>query len=616
MCGIAGFYSTKNSFSSDELRTMTGILNHRGPDAEGYYEDGIVALGHKRLRIIDLSDSANQPMFSRSGRYAIVYNGEVYNFKEIAEELIEDNPLKTKSDTEVILEAFEKWGTGFVERLNGMFAFAIYDLEKKVMHLYRDRMGIKPLFYYWDGQDFAFASEIKSLLQLRMISKGKSLNKVSISSFLYLGYIPEPDTVYKNIYKFPSGSYLKLDANGLNVSSYWNLEEQLTAKTFDDTREAFSQFKELLNSSVNYRMYSDVPLGTFLSGGIDSSLITAVAQKLSNKPVKTFTIGFKETKYNESFYARAVADHLGTEHHEYVVSQKDALDLIPDMLDAYDEPYADSSAIPTMLVSKLAREHVTVTLSGDGGDELFMGYGSYQWGRRFTSRLVRAFRMPMAVFLSMRNSRSKRAAHMLRYKSFSRLKSHIFSQEQYLFTELELNSLVTPEYYRELEFEENYYNVARSLSFTEQQSIFDIQYYLKDDLLTKVDRASMKYSLENRVPLLDHRIVEFAINLSSKIKMPGNHLKVFLKKALYEYVPQKFFNRPKQGFSIPLGSWMKNELNFLIEENLSDKVIGKFEIIDAGKVRDLKRRFSKGEDYLYNRLWSLIVLHKFMNKNF
>ncbi len=410
MCGITGYISFNNKFSKDDLHLMTDAIAHRGPDADGFFVDAGVGLGHRRLSIIDLSQSANQPMISGEGRYVIVFNGEVYNFKEVAEELKQVKPqfnFKTTSDTEVILEAFAHWGETFVHKLNGMFAFSIYDKETKELFVYRDRMGVKPIYYYWDEESFVFASELKSIKQLKHKIDLK-INSLAINEFLHLGYIPEPHSIYEYIKKFPSGSYFKIKNKELTISKYWKVEDKLQQQTINDFTTAKKTLKELIESSVSYRMISDVPFGTFLSGGVDSTIVTAVAQKFSNKPVNTFSIGFKEAKHNESVFAKNVANYLKSNHHEFIVTEKDAIDLAEKLQAIYDEPYADSSAVPTLLVSKLARQHVKMTLSGDGGDELFMGYGAYQWAKRLSNPLVAAFRKPAAFGLSQLNSRYKR----------------------------------------------------------------------------------------------------------------------------------------------------------------------------------------------------------------
>jgi asparagine synthase (glutamine-hydrolysing) len=616
MCGISGFYCLDKVFSKDDLIKMTDAMSHRGPDASGYYYEGFIGLGHRRLSIIDVSSKSNQPMQSHCGRYVIVFNGEIYNFQEIKKNILSEKPMEfnTTSDTEVILEAFILWGPQFVQRMNGMFAIAIFDKESRELYLFRDRIGIKPIYYYSDGSIFAFSSELKGLIAVELIRDSLKLNQAAINEFLHLGYIPEPHSVFTNISKFPSGHYAVINSSGHTLEKFWSSEDKLAEKLKMDEAEALCKLKDLLISSVRYRLICDVPFGTFLSGGIDSSLVTAIAQSVTDSPINTFSIGFRDSKHDESGYARSVAEFLGTNHHEFTVSEKDAIELIPDLINVFDEPFADSSAIPTMLVSKLARQHVTMTLSGDGGDELFMGYGAYKWAKRLNSSIVKAGHPLLYSGLSLLGNKYKRGAQLFDYQNYGNIKSHIFSQEQYLFKRNEVSKLLNPENYREISLDEHFIN--SNLSAAEAQALFDLKYYLKDDLLVKVDRSSMRYSLETRVPLLDYRIVEFVLNLPEEFKLKGNVQKYLLKKVLYEYVPESYFKRPKWGFSIPLQKWLRGDLKYLIDDYLSDDKIVKSGILNMEMVSELKYRFfNKNEDYLYNRLWLLIVLQRFLEKN-
>src|SRR5688572_1745859 len=444
MCGFTGFITFNHQFTEQDLHSMTDCIAHRGPDSDGFFFNNICGLGHRRLSILDLSEAANQPFYSANGRYVMVYNGEVYNFQEIAQKL--DVPLKTTSDTEVIIEAFVKWGPDFVQELNGMFAIAIYDLQENELHLYRDRMGIKPIYFYRNETSFAFASELKALTKMQFLQGKLTLNKEAISQFLYVGYIPRPNSIYNEIQKMDSGSYAVVSKNKFEVKPYWKLEDQVKPTVLSDFNEAKQQLKDLILSSVKYRMISDVPFGTFLSGGIDSSMVTAAAQANSNKPVKTFSIAFEEAKFNEAKFAREVAKHLGTDHHEFTATHKEAIEWAGQIPAIYDEPYADSSAIPTLLVSEMARKHVTMTLSGDGGDECFFGYGMYNWAERLQNPLVKTFRAPIGTVLSKMGNRYERASHLFMYPDARKVKSHIFSQEQYMFSEPEIDNLLTPVY--------------------------------------------------------------------------------------------------------------------------------------------------------------------------
>lgn len=616
MCGITGFYTNRqnNFITKGELDAMTTCLLHRGPDATGSYFSDNVGLGHQRLSIIDLSNDANQPMESHSMRYICVYNGEVYNFKQIANDL--DIEFKTGSDTEVIVEAFAEWGVTFINKLNGMFAIAIYDKQENILYLFRDRLGIKPVYYFWDGTNFAFSSELKSLLQINFIRKNRKINNQAINEFLHLGYIPEPNSIYSSIKKFPSGHLGIISEKGLRLESYWDIEGSIRRNIIKDEAEAKLRLKTLVEESVEMRLVSDVPFGTFLSGGIDSSLVTAIASRKLSTKLNTFSIGFSDAKHNEADYARKIAEYLGTEHHEYYVTEKDARDIIFDMLDFYDEPFADSSAIPSMLISKLAKQKVTMVLSGDGGDELFHGYGSYRWAKRLSMFHNQSFKHIYSMILSsLPSNRMNRAAYLFKYKNKATIKSHIFSQEQYFFSEHEISKLLNPDYISTNSLVQDYTSFVRKLTPEESQAIFDLKYYLKDDLLVKVDRASMRYALETRVPLLDYRIVELALNIHPSLKIFETTHKYLLKQLLYDYIPREYFNRPKWGFSIPLQRWMQEDLSYLIEEFLNEKIINKFSIVNYRKTEEIKKKFFAGHHYLYNRLWLLIVLHKFLLKN-
>ncbi len=612
MCGIAGYYASDSFVTENELHLMAESIKHRGPDAEGFYCNSYAGFAHKRLSILDLSDNANQPMESHSRRYICVYNGEVYNFRDIAAEL--DIAFRTKSDTEIIIEAFEEWGATFVNKLNGMFALAIYDKQEKVLYLFRDRIGIKPLYYFWDGEHFVFASELKALLQVNNIKKNLKINSLAINEYLHLGYIPEPNTIYRNIRKFPSGHFGILDHDGLRVEAYWMVEGVIRRNLIDNFKDAKSRLSELIDDSVRSRLISDVPFGCLLSGGIDSSLVTAYAQKHTKGKLSTFSIGFKENEYNEAEYARKVSEHLGTDHHEHIVSKNEARDMVPDILDYYDEPYADSSAIPTMILSKFAKNDVSVVLTGDGGDELFHGYGAYVWAKRLSNPIIRGLRHPIRHGLSKMSNRYQRISHLFDFDNKSELKSHIFSQEQYFFSRDEINQILVNTYMEEINLQEDHSYFVRNLSARENQAVFDIRYYLKDDLLIKLDRASMRYSLEARVPLLDHRIVEFAVNLDPKLKVHRSTKKYLLKEILYKHVPKSFFDRPKAGFALPLKKWLRTDHNYLIKDYLSKEIIEKHNIVHYKPVKEMVDRYMKGTDYLYNRLWLLIVLHQFLEK--
>ncbi len=622
MCGIAGYISLDNSIKPAELVNATTRIQHRGPDAEGFYfsEDGKVGLGHRRLSIIDLSSSANQPMFSPDGRYVIIFNGEVYNFKELQQKLTDKGAsLKTTSDTEVILQLFAEKGTECFKDFNGMFALAIYDRANKILTLCRDHAGIKPLFIFYSKTEVIFSSELKSIKEIK--GNQLAINRKAIPYFLHLGFIPQPLTIYKNVQKFPAAHFLQIDTNRPdfdqilnNLNPFWRLESKIERDPLTDEKQGKEKLKSLLIDSVEKQLISDVPIGTFLSGGVDSSLVTAIASKISGKKINTFSIAIDDGKYNESQYALQVAKNLQTNHHEFGVKEKEVIELINDFLPLYDEPFADSSALPTMMVSRLARKHVTVALSGDGGDELFMGYGAYNWAKILNKNFIPLVKKPLYQTSKLMIDKYRRAGNLFAFENKENLKTHIFSQEQYFFSEKELNGILVDNKF-DFEKENNTSVNSRKLNSQEKQSLWDFNYYLPDDLLVKVDRASMHFSLEIRVPLLDYRIIEFAFNLSSDLKIKGKEMKYLLKQVLYDYLPKEIFERPKWGFSIPLKKWLKTDLSYLVENYTSRNVIDKHNLLHYTEVEEIKKNYYSGHDYLFNRLWAIIVLHWWLEEN-
>lgn len=614
MCGIAGIFTLNKQLHPSWIKQMTDAIAHRGPDADGTFtnESKHLALGHRRLSIMDLSTGANQPLYSSCGNFVMVFNGEIYNFKELATKHGIKEGLN--SDSRVILELFAKLGKDFVEELNGMFAIAIYDIKEEKLWLFRDRVGIKPIYFYWNNENLIFASELKAIKTL-ITDFPLTVSKKAISSYLRLGYIPEPLSIYKEIRKFPSGSMMSITKKGYKIEKYWDLADKIDKnKQLSDEKEAKKQLNELLQSSINYRLMSDVPFGTFLSGGIDSSTVTAIAQKVNDKPINTFSIGFKESEYNEAVFAKKIANYLGTNHHEFMVSYNEAIEHFDQIIKAYDEPFADSSAIPTMLVSKLAKQHVTMTLSGDGGDEQFFGYGMYTWAKRLDNPLVAAFGKPLRFAFSKSNNRHKRASGLFGHKDKNTLPSHIFSLEQFFFSDEELLDVLNYKHYAPLELDETK-GTKLGLDAQENQAFFDMNYYLKDDLLVKVDRASMQFGLETRVPLLDHRMLEFSVNLVPELKIKDGETKYLLKEVLYDYVPKEYFDRPKWGFSIPIRYWLQKELKHLPEKYLSREVLEKYGIFKVEKIKEIERRYFAGEDFLFNRIWSIIMLNQWLEEN-
>lgn len=621
MCGISGIVS-KILVEPETIHNMNRALQHRGPDAQGSFrnEGGTVALGHTRLSIIDISEMGNQPMYSPDGRFAVVFNGEIYNFKMLKKEFELDDPqvkFATGSDTEIILHAFKKWGVDMAYRLEGMFAIALYDKALDKLYLFRDRVGKKPLFYFWDHQHFIFASEIKGLLQHPSVRANKDIDIQAIHDFLHLGYIPGPKTIYRSIRKFPAGSIGEVSRDlSVMIKPFWKASEKISQNPKTTQIEELKKvLHNKLHHAVEKRLVSDVPLGAFLSGGTDSSLVTAIASSYTPLPIKTFSIGFKESKFDEHRFAAQVAAQLKTDHHEFILSEQEAANTLETYLDQMDEPFADTSTIPTMLVAQMARKEVKVALTGDGGDELFLGYGTYTWANRLSNPFFKMVQPFMSFgFKSIYGTRYKRISLMLERIKRQNVRSHIFSQEQYFFSDTEIQTQLVKNV---LSYESFTYHDPLNtfhLSEGEKQALFDLKYYLRDDLLVKIDRASMFHSLECRCPLLDHDIIEFALNAPVEIKRNRGINKWILKELLKNYLPKNLVDRPKWGFGIPLAIWMKTELNFLLDYLTKEK-LEKTGLFKVAFVTNLVHRFNNGEDYLYNRLWVLIIIQRFLLKN-
>lgn len=613
MCGITGFMSSE--FTNEHLVDMTRSLKHRGPDAEGYFYDESlnIGLGHRRLSILDLSDNANQPMTSHCKRYTMVFNGEVYNYKEIAKNIHRN--WKTTSDTEVILEAFVEYGVNFVHQLNGMFAIAIWDQHKKQLIIFRDRFGIKPLVYYYDGTTFAFASELKALLKLNL---PKELNKEAVKDYFFLEYIPQDQTVFNNYFKLKPGHYLTFDTHKkVNTTSYYKITDQLQPHQTISEKKALDLLTEKLTQSIELRKISDVPIGSFLSGGTDSSLICSIFQEISNQPIETFNIGFDVAEYDESKYATKVANHLKTNHHYQLVNDKEAKKYIEYIVDYYDEPFAVPAVIPTSILSKKTREHVTVALSGDGGDELFMGYGYYNWYTRIEKLKKIGGKTGVkigAALLNTLNNKSKRASRVMNIPDFSNSWMHIWSQEQYMFTEKEISKLFNEPYQHQSTLSSWKEIDDLPIHPFEKISLFDIENYLANDLLHKVDIASMSSGLELRVPMLDHRLVEFAVNLPLKYKIRDGEQKFLLKKLLTNYIPNELVYRPKWGFPAPVGDWLLNDLSYLIDTYLNKQIIDQIGLFNYSFVEKLVHEFKNGSDYHFKRIWALIYFNMWYQK--
>ena len=628
MCGIAGFVDYHGQLRDIEnnLKLMIKTLSHRGPDGEGIWFDNVlgVGLGHKRLSILDLSDEGKQPMISGNGRYVITYNGEIYNFKILRVELEHLGcKFRGHSDTEVILAAFETWGIEqSISRFIGMFAIALWDQAQKKLYLIRDRLGIKPLYYGLVNGSFIFASELKALRAFPKFNQ--SIYRDAIALFLRHNYIPAPYSIYEGIKKLQPGQILTLNVGHDNkpdykIDTYWSataMAEQGISNTFmGSENEAVDQLDTLLKDSIRLRMLSDVPLGAFLSGGIDSSLVTALMQTQSNQAVKTFSIGFNEADYNEAKYAKAIAHHLGTNHTELYVTPAETMAVIPSLPSLFDEPFSDPSQIPTFLVSKLARNHVTVSLSGDGGDELFYGYSRYFFTHKIWNKInlipknirpALSQVIKAASYLGSKNLRS--LSEVLSYchpdDLYRRMTSHWKNPTTVVLgTNEPLTALTDPDL--QPQFDE----------LSQRMMLFDLVSYLPDDILTKVDRASMGASLEARVPLLDHRVVEFAWRLPLSHKINNGKGKWILRQLLYKYVPQKLIERPKMGFGVPIDSWLRGPLRDWAEELLDEHRLREEGFFNPLPIRKKWHEHLAGKKHRHYYLWDVLVFQSWLEAN-
>jgi len=645
MCGITGFIDFNCDKPKDVLQrqiaAMTDTLVSRGPDDSGAWVDERLglALGHRRLSVIDLSPEGHQPMVSPNGRYIIVFNGEIYNFQELRKDFEKFGlTWRGHSDTEVILAAFETLGVeGALKVFVGMFAFALWDKKDHKLYLSRDRMGEKPLYYGWMDKVFFFASELKAL-RMHPAWRGE-IDRDAMCLYLRHNYIPAPYSVYKEIRKLPPGTLLSINLdNGFNLKKpepYWSLKDVVESgkKNFfpGTEEEALETLHELLKTTIRQQMVADVPLGAFLSGGVDSSTVVALMQAQSVRSVKTFTIGFKEEGYNEAEKARKVAEHIGTEHTELYVSPKEALNTIPMLPKIYDEPFADASQLPTYLISKLTKNYVTVSLSGDGGDELFAGYNRHYWAgkiwnkmskfpdrwREFLSRTLQSLSpnqwdgffyalkgIPWAYFRHMTPITPGYKIHKLAEVLMSKdphdlylgLVSYWKSPEEVIFGGKEPSTLLTD------------VTAWPELSnFTDRMQFLDMCSYLPDDILVKVDRASMAVSLESRAPYLDHRIAEFSWKLPFSMKIKNGKSKWLLRKMLYKYVPMMLVDRPKAGFDVPLNSWLRGPLREWAEELLNEENLRKAGYFDPIPIRmKWKEHLSEKRDWQYY-LWGILM---------
>ncbi|TAJ12108.1 asparagine synthase (glutamine-hydrolyzing) [Marinilabiliaceae bacterium JC017] len=620
MCGICGFIDFQQRSDTGILRKMVASLHHRGPNDNGcemfFFDDLSVGLGHSRLSIIDLSDAGHQPMSYKN--LVITYNGEIYNYKEVKKELVNlGHGFISGSDTEVILHAFEEWGISCISKFIGMFAFVILDKENLDITIVRDRAGVKPLYYYWDEKIFLFTSELKAFYEYPSFKK--SINVNSVHQYFDYGYIPAPNCIFENCHKLESGHLLKftLRKRKIEIKKYWDVKSFYSLPGIDISYdEAINELEKLFLSAFNYRMVSDVPVGIFLSGGYDSTAVTAILQNSNMQKLKTFTVGFDEG-VNEAPYAKQIAQYFGTDHEEFYCTTKEAQEIIPSLPYYFDEPYADNSAIPTILVSQLAKKSVTVALSADGGDEIFAGYNHYDTlfnnlkliskiphhSRKLISRISKVastlfnngfLNYKLAVLASVLKINDDKIPQYLLNSYYSlnqKIKSNLFIQDSFI-----NNSI----------YEDDYSSLDEVLSIA---LATDYKMYLPDDVLVKVDRATMSVSLEGREPFLDHRIIEFVAQLPGEYKL-GHTKKRILKDIVHKYIPSGLMARPKLGFDVPLKSWLQTDLMYLVEDCLGATAIAKMDVFNVPYVQRLKHDFLRGKLEDYEIVWKLIQFQK------
>ena len=643
MCGFAGFIDTK-SFSENILYRMTEVLNHRGPDDRGIWINKDIGIGfaHTRLAILDVSQAGKQPMESRSGRYVIIFNGEIYNHLELRKEVEYKNNLQKNnwvgySDTETLLAAIETWGIEVtLKKLNGMFAFAIYDKKNQNLILARDRIGEKPLYYGWQNNTFLFASELKAIKEHPNFDN--EINENIIPLYLKYNYIPEPYSIYKNIYKLKPGSFITILCNNksknIEEKDYWSLINNSYSNNISKItdREAINEFEILIQNSVSKQKLSDVPIGSFLSGGIDSSLITAIMQSQSRNPINTFTIGFNDKNYDESYYANKIAKYLGTNHNQWIVEPTDVFSMIPSLSEIYDEPFADSSQIPTYLVSKFAKKKVTVCLSGDAGDELFGGYNRYIWLSKIHSipiyirnilsfsinrlsptiwnKILNSFNpiTPKKFKINMPGDRLHKLGNLLKTSSYEDTYNNFISTWNNPKDVLINNKLLTgsESYWKDFDFIKDH---------KMRMMILDILNYLPNDILCKLDRAAMSNSLETRVPFLDINVINFSMNLPLNMKIRNNKGKWIVRKLLNKYVPKKLFDRPKMGFGIPIDNWLRHDLKEWASDLINQKNGINHDYFDRNTIKMMWNEHLSGKNNWQYHLWNILSFDSWYIKN-
>ncbi|MGK0637986.1 asparagine synthase (glutamine-hydrolyzing) [Schleiferia thermophila] len=626
MCGFSGLVDFSGRYDSNWIKKSIDLLRHRGPDDEGIERivnsEYTVWLGFRRLAIIDLTQAGHQPMFSADRRVAIVFNGEVYNYRQLRNELIERGyTFRSNSDTEVILCLYQEFGISFVNKLNGMFAIALCDFSKHKLYLIRDRIGVKPLYYKLSTSgNILFASELKALLALEKTDQ--KISHSAVFQYFTTGYIPSPNSIFDGISKLSPGHYAEYElmSKHIRLERYWEITPG--QRQFESLKSAALELEELMRDAFSLRMIADVPVGIFLSGGYDSTCVTAILQSMSSNRLKTFTIGFNEADYNEAPFARRVAQHIGTEHHELLCTKEQALDIIPELAYYYDEPFGDSSAIPTMLVSRLAKSHVTVSLSADGGDELFAGYQRHLKGLQqigLLSKIPSGIRTSVLSILKaiprqkdvMKHDLISKLANYLRYEKVPLL----FLNQLSIFSPYQIQSLLR-EPATIMPLQEFHVMTDRLDSVLKQILLTDLTTYLPDDILTKVDRATMAVSLEGREPLLDYRLVEFAFQLPDEFKIDKSGMqKAILKHIVHQYVPREIMERPKMGFGIPIHRWLQKDLSWMLQEIFSEEKIKKQGFFNHKTISQAIQSFLKyGENTDFQRIWLLLMFQMWFDR--
>lgn len=612
MCGIVGYFGKGNK---EILARMTGVISYRGPDDEGFFVDNRVGLGQRRLSIVDVSPAGRQPMANEDGTILVNFNGEIYNHEELKKELKSHHPFRSTSDTEILLHLYEEIGEKMFEKLNGMFAISLYDSRKKKLFLARDRVGKKPLYWGVFDETLLFGSELKALLQHPLCKK--ELDLVSLNKYLQYEYVPTPHSIFKNIYKLEAGHILTYDGQEIKKQSFWDITFSHTTISFENAKQTLDH---LLDNATKIRLMSDVPLGIFLSGGLDSSTVAYYAQKNSTQKIKTFSIGFHEKSFDELRYARHVAGHLGTEHHERMFPGSAVLGLVNELNELLDEPLGDPSLVPTYMLSQFTREQVTVALGGDGGDELLCGYDTFLGHRtaEYYEKIPRVIRRHVLekIFLNLPTSFNNITLDF-KVKKFI---SGLYGEKKYRshrwlgsYDREDRKKLFLPEVWKELEEENEFEDIDRYLTKLSTNDYYQelIYLYLKtflmDDIMTKVDRASMFNSLEVRAPILDYRVIDFLNSLPTDYKIKGFTTKYILKELMAPRLPKGIAYRKKKGFGIPLARWLTHELKdytheLLSEERIRSQGLFNYEAIDT-MVRDHYRKKKDNR----KQIWTLLT---------